>query len=431
MKPHASAALLCAAFIVISGFCLISADTAKKPVELVFWSASETTIAPDSGMKFSEAVRVFEKNNPDIIIDYQEKGDYMDYKMKLQNALNADAVPDVFTSYLGGYLKPHIEQGRILALETLLTPKTKSALLEGALFNTGEDGHIYALPFRGTVAFILCNTEIFEQNHLSYPQTFAELVSLCKKLKDLRITPFAQNTDDNTKWANLFLYETLVLRHGGFKTAVENGVRKADFGSPAFLAAAKDIKALVDAGAFPEENSIGYSESVDMFFSGKAAMYYGGTWALGMGAANNRLIVENKLKAIRFPAVNGGKGDIRETWGGAFMALAVNGKCAHKKEAVRFIEFLSEYIAEHASKCAVDIEADISLWKAYAADKAKYDINSQVNAMAVDSNVLVMGWDMFIPESDTNAYWDSLYALIKGSMTPEEFYSSLPGNAGK
>ncbi len=432
MKSHKSSALLCAAFVVISGFYFISADTAKKTIQLEFWSASERTIAPESGMKISEAIRVFEEKNPGIKINYQEKGDFTDYKMRLQAALNDDSAPDVFSSNLGGFLKPYIKQGKVSTLDSLLSAKTKNALLPGALFNVTEDGHIYALPFRGPVAYILCNTEIFERNNLLYPKSFPELVSLCKKLQGLGITPFARSTDDYSKWVNLFFYETLALRHGGYITVVENGVRKADFGNTAFLEAARDIKALADAGAFPQyDTPLGYSESINLFFDGKAAMYYGGTWVLGMAPQDNALITQNKLKAIRFPTVSGGRGEIKETWGGAFMALAVGGRCSHKKEAVRFIEFLSEYIAEHPSRYSSGAESDISLWKTYTGTEAKYEINSQINTMALDSNILVMGWDVFLPEDDTRAYWDGLDALIKGTMTPEKFYASLPGNGAK
>jgi len=428
MKSYKFTALFGAVLIIISGLFLISADGDNKPITLVFWSSSEQTIAPGGQMRFADAVREFEEKNPGITIIYKEKGDYSDYKRTMQSALSADTAPDVFTTHLGISLTPHIKQGKVLALDAFLTSKTKNALLPAALYNVTQEGHIYALPFRGTVSYILCNTEIFEQNKLSYPQTFAELVSLCKKLKSLKILPFAQSTESYNKWVNLFFYETLALRHGGYKTVVENGVKNEDFGDSAFLEAARDMKALTDAGAFPEDKTIQYTDAIDLFFRGGAAMYYGGTWILTLANANKRLITENKIKAIRFPVVSGGKGDIKETWGGAFMGLAVSGRCPHKKEAVRFIEFLGEYIADHASTQATGTEADISLWKAYIGTKAKYGVNSQINALALDSSTLIMGWDVFMPESVVQTYWNNLDALVKGTITPEKFYASLPGN---
>ncbi len=86
---------------------------------------------------------------------------------------------------------------------------------------------------------------------------------------------------------------------------------------PGFLEAARDILAMVEAGAFPENYAgLAYQDAEDLFSRGKAAMYIMGGWAAGPMEKNNTFGTEN-IVPIAFPAVKGGRGNPTDLWGGS------------------------------------------------------------------------------------------------------------------
>jgi raffinose/stachyose/melibiose transport system substrate-binding protein len=202
-------------------------------------------------------------------------------------------------------------------------------------------------------------------------------------------------------------------------------VKKANFNDEAFLKAAEDIKALVDAGAFPENlSSLSYGDGIDLFSEGKAAMCFTGQWVLGMIGETNPLVTENKIKVIRFPSVVNGKGDARDAWGGAFAAFMVSARSKYKKEAAAFGEFLCEYIARQNY---IDSQ-DIPLCRVAEKPKETTFLRRQMQDLAGDSAALAPGWDVFLREEDRDIYWTSLFYLFSGINTPEQFFEALPGN---
>jgi raffinose/stachyose/melibiose transport system substrate-binding protein len=413
------------AFIIAGSLLFINADGEKKQVTLEFWTPDPYTVYPDFQRYISDAISEFEKQNPQIKIDHQVKGYYDDYKRTLKIAFSEDKLPDVFFCYLGEFVQPYIQQGKVLCLDNYLNSNSRKRILKGALPNISEDGKIYTLPFTGYCAFILCNTAIFEENALFYPNTFDELLQICKKLKEKGITPIAHSNYEEDKWPNIFLYETLVLRHGGYETIIEKGVKKSNFKDKAFLEAAQDIKALISAGAFPEDmNNLNYSDGINLFSYGKAAMCFSGNWVIGMIGQGNELITGNKIKVIRFPGVNNGKGDIKDTWGGAFSGFMVKADSKYKKEAARFVEFLSEYLASQNYLH----NQEIPLWQVDGQPINRNVLIEQLNVLAQEATTLAPGWDLYLNEQNRDIYWIKLRALFASSFSPEEFYQSLPGN---
>ena len=56
---------------------------------------------------------------------------------------------------------------------------------------TTDDGMVYGIPFRLDCKLFFYNTQIFEENGLTAPTTWDELIQVCETLKAAGITPIA------------------------------------------------------------------------------------------------------------------------------------------------------------------------------------------------------------------------------------------------
>jgi raffinose/stachyose/melibiose transport system substrate-binding protein len=101
------------------------------------------------------------------------------FKTKIQTALAADEQPDMFFMFSGFFVKPFIESGKILALDTYIEKdKTYDRTISGkGNFSHGVfNGKTYGLPESWNIAPIYCNTRLFADAGVKLPETFDDLL---------------------------------------------------------------------------------------------------------------------------------------------------------------------------------------------------------------------------------------------------------------
>src|SRR5476651_1801449 len=98
---------------------------AAKKVTLTFWQNSTT----GPGEQFwKTTIADFEKTNKTITINMQSIQNE-DLDGKLQTALNSGSAPDIFLQRGGGKMAAMVKAGQVLDLSSLITAKTKSAVV--------------------------------------------------------------------------------------------------------------------------------------------------------------------------------------------------------------------------------------------------------------------------------------------------------------
>jgi raffinose/stachyose/melibiose transport system substrate-binding protein len=225
-----------------------------------------------------------------------------------------------------GYLEP-------LSTETVpaLADFAESAL---AAESMRSDGTIYAVPFASQTQLVIYNKAIFDANGLEEPQDWAELEAVSQTLLDAGVIPFANGTA--TAWQN----ETVTFGLGsslmGTDFYNELVAGETDFTDERFtnaLAAVNDI-----AQSYFPDGFIGldYPSAQQLFSSGMAAMFIGGSYELanfaaqnpdielGMFAAPGETAEDEKLVGLYF---DGG--------------YAVNAASANKDAAITFVNYLA------------------------------------------------------------------------------------------
>lgn len=240
--------------------------------ELSFWSWRQEDKAT-----YDKIIQDFQSKNPGITVNFQAYPPE-NYPTILSTALSGGTGPDVMmvraygafeTVAAGGYLLP-LDNSKVPGLEKLPAPALAGETLRA-------DGKVYAVPFSTQTMLIIYNKKILNDNGIQPPKTWDDLMAACKTLKDKGIFCFANGTA--TAWQN----ETIVSALGssimgkGFYDDLKAG--KVDFTDPRFVSALEHVK---EASQYFPDGFIGldYPSAQQLFVSGAAAMFAGGSFEL-------------------------------------------------------------------------------------------------------------------------------------------------------
>tara|TARA_R110002124_G_scaffold133942_2_gene296448 strand:+ start:9353 stop:10594 length:1242 start_codon:yes stop_codon:yes gene_type:complete len=309
------------------GAMLVAAPSFAQ--DLTFWSWRQEDKAA-----YEEFIGNFEAANPGITVKF-ETFDAANYNTILSTALAGGTGPDVMMvrAYGGlenvasaGYLEP-LSADTVPALADFAAPALAAESMR-------SDGTIYAVPFASQTQLVIYNTAIFEANGLEEPKSWDDLAALSQKLKDAGVIPFANGTA--TAWQN----ETVTFGLGsslmGKDFYDELMAGSTDFTDPRFTGALGQVAA-VAADYFPDGFiGLDYPSAQQLFASGMAGMFIGGSYelanfkaqnpdiALGVFAAPGKTADDAKLVARYF---DGG--------------YAANAAGSNKEASIKFLNFLA------------------------------------------------------------------------------------------
>ncbi|QNU65987.1 extracellular solute-binding protein [Ruminiclostridium herbifermentans] len=309
------------------------------------------TIQGDSAVNLviDDSIMRFEQNNTDYQV-IQEKIPNDLYKNKLSVCVATNQMPDVFPTWSGGTLNEYISIGEIVNLEKyMLQDNYSSRFNEKALKMVTDENGIWAVPVENmSIALIFYNKDIFNALNITPPDTYEQLLEVITKLKRNGYIPFA--LANRTAWTGSMFYMYFVDRLGG-PSIFDNAANRKDGGSfsdKAFVKAGEMVQQLVNMGAFPEgfnwmDEDAG--DARDLMYNNSAAMMLAGSWFLSTLKYEKPEFLD-KVGVFPFPAIEGGKGDARNTigtLGDNYYAIA--NSCAHKDEAFQLIKYLIDDIA--------------------------------------------------------------------------------------
>jgi raffinose/stachyose/melibiose transport system substrate-binding protein len=148
-------------------------------------------------------------------------------------------------------------------------------------------GRTSVLPYSVAAASVIYNVQMFEDNGLQVPTTWAELIAVCDTLQAAGITPiYSTYKEPWTVGQGLFDYTV-----GGtidvadfYDQMNELGTEVGPDSPVSFQKALKEpVERMVELAAYsnPDAESRGYGDGNVAFANGEAAMYLQGPWALG------------------------------------------------------------------------------------------------------------------------------------------------------
>jgi sorbitol/mannitol transport system substrate-binding protein len=158
------------------------------------------------------------------------------------------------------------------AKDDLLEPIVKSL--------QGDDGKLYAAPFYGESSFLMYRKDLFDAAGLKMPErpTWAQVASFAAKLDTKNQVGICLRGLPG--WGELFAPLTTVVNTYGGTWFTKDW--KAQVNSPEFTAATKFYVDLIRQHGEDGASQAGFTECLNTFGQGKAAMWYDATSAAGL-----------------------------------------------------------------------------------------------------------------------------------------------------
>lgn len=296
--------------------------------DLTFWSWRQEDRA-----QYESFIDTFEAANPGITVTF-ETFEAANYNTILSTALAGGTGPDLMMVRAYGGLENVASAGYLMPLDTEKVPALADFEPSAIAAETmRSDETIYAVPFASQTMLVIYNKAIFDQMGLEEPQTWDEFVTLAQTIKDNGIFPFANGTA--TAWQNETIVSALTSSIIGTDFYEDLMAGEADFTDPRFVEALEKLK---EMSAFFPDGFIGldYPSSQQLFASGLAAMFAGGSFELANFRSQNPDI---ELGVFAAPGISAEDEKLVGLYydGG----YAANATTEHPEAALKFLNFVA------------------------------------------------------------------------------------------
>lgn len=286
---------------------------------------------------FEQIIAEFEAENPDIKVvqNQQPDGD-----TAIRTLLVKSRAPDVITLNAGGKLGELLQAGVFHDFSDDPVLQTINPAVQDIIADLGNrEGEVNALGYVNNANGIIYNRQIFEEQGLTVPETWDELIAVCDALQAAGITPFYGTLADS--WTVLPSFNGLgayPAQGGFFDEMREIG---ADVGPDSAVSFAQDFAEVAEQQAtlysYAQDGYRGrtYDDGNAAFARGEVAMYMQGVWAMNPIKQANP-----DIEAGIFPYPATDNPDDRLLVSGVDVAVMIGRDSPNLEEAQRFVDFL-------------------------------------------------------------------------------------------
>lgn len=396
-----------------------AAPSSEEEITITIWHQSVADTDPVKKI-IEESVTEYHELHPNVTI-VQDGVTGEQYKTKIKTAFVAGEAPDISYMFSGGsFVKPYIDAGYLLPIDEYLSQDTKSKVLPGTLDGCTFDGKVYTLPTITFLANLYCNTEMFDAAGAKIPTNWDELLDAVDKLNAAGYTPILMGEKD--RWPGMYWYDIISARTASNAAIVEAFGDPSKFNSEGFVMGAEKLQELVKANAFNDNMmSMSYDEMIEGFAAGQGAMVFQANWVHPSFWADTAA-TKGKVTCVPFPVIDGGAGSITEFSGGSSDGYYINANCEHPKEAVEYLEYLSEKIGVVGYQQG----AGLPCWDTTGVDTSTLTpLDMESAALMETGTSYISWWDNILSAEDSETYKDLVAQVMALKITPEEFAEAM------
>lgn len=358
---------------------------------------------------WQEVVEGFEKENPDIEIEYQECPYGDDFETKLNTGFASGTAPDVINFTMAS-MGTRVPLGQYASLDDYVENwEGKDDFMQNALTLGTINDSLYGLPVFADPRLLIYNKEMFEEAGLdpdNPPTNWDELLEAQEKL--------VKKDGDNvvqtgigipTSGSNLHQWFSIFMEENGLKNLVDEDDNSVLINDPKAIEAADFMLKLKNIGTIQWDCSNG---DQNPFSTGLAAMTFGNDQdyqTYNSGALKGKIALASPMKNEKQATFCG------------MSFLFMSQETEHKEEVWRFMEYVSN---------------PDNMWKRYEeigcaplreSLKDKYIAeNPEVNQVIYDSINCGSG-------SPKVSYANSVYNIVNESMEKIMYGVDDPENA--
>lgn len=233
----------------------------------------------DTILPYDYAVECLKEDMPWVTLELEAMP--ADDGVKLKSMVATGDLPDIFSLQGSDLIDSMIQAGAVADLTEAIEANGFFDKVQPAAYSKlyHTDGKIYTLPYTSTeVVLLFVNKTIFEENNVAIPTTIDEWVAAAETLSANGVTVLP--IFGKEQWICNTFYDALVTRYipEGLTGLQEGTTSIRDEG---YLKAAKDLKRLADAGAFPAGvTTLNYEQATNMWYNNEAAMFLNGQWEI-------------------------------------------------------------------------------------------------------------------------------------------------------
>ncbi len=240
-----------------------------------------TTFAGEDGnaQNYKDAVAAWEAKTGNTVADSSATSDET-FKTRVITDFETDSEPDVLFFFNGADSNNFIEAGKVVSLDEIRAeyPDFASNMDDGRMVPSLVDGKVYAIPLIGFWESMFVNTEVLDAAGVAVPgadYTWEQFLADCEKIKAAGYAPIAASLSTIPH----YWWEFAIFNHTSPATHLEIPASVAEGNGQGWVDGINDIKALYEAGYFPENTlSATDDETFAMFMEGKAAFLVDGSW---------------------------------------------------------------------------------------------------------------------------------------------------------
>ena len=377
-------------------------------------SASDDTI-----VTLQEITDKYNEQGGKIKLVIDSNADRTSYDQKLRTMIAGGQMPDMFDLDATPYAAELGEKGMLTDMDAFLDEiGEKDSYIPLALdYGRTADGKLYTLPLELSTEMIWYNVDMFKDAGIEAPKTLDELLEDCKALNDKGYTAFGIGGGDG--WPLLRLLATYPFRMTGNDFLNDLSTGKAKMSDEPGMKAAEFMS---NIGKYfqPGFSTTDVATGLNLFLSGKSAMYPTGTWELNYFTDKNRPEGLN-VDYFYMPTIKDAKTSSNDYWAFGGIGLSVNPKVFDEqyKDYLTFIvkNYSPAYFAhEHLAPQKVEMS-----------DKSKFD-PLFLKVMEDTNNIgttAARPWDVVLNEDVIATINDNLPGLCMDEETPDEFVKAV------
>ncbi len=374
------------------------------------------------GQNLSAITQQYAKTHPGTkwVFDYVPQ---TNLNQKVQLLAAQKALPILYNTPAIDTLTQLEKQGEVLDLDAALHQLgAYNSVVPAAvsLMKQIYGNKFVTFPFELNIEGFWYNKQIFKANGLQPPKTWDDLVAIAAALKAKGIQPFAASGIQGwplTRLISGYLYRTL---GPSAMTNVQSG--KAKLTDPAYVAAAQAVADLGSKGYFGVGvSTLDYTPAETLFLTGKAGMFYMGSWVLAdLASAKTDLVGESNIGFFHFPNVKGGKGDSSQTPMNGGQTSSVN-----KLKYTPAVGDWLKYMVQNYGDTALDLQGQVT---GFAVTRPHPNLapltNLVIHEVAQVKQPVLWFEAEFSAKATTLAQQDAT-PLVTGAMSAGDFMSAV------
>lgn len=387
---------------------------AEDPITLTLWGLTN-----ENYPEFVElATTEFQKQYPHVDVQLESFPNEA-YKTALQVGLVGSEPPDVFFNWSG-------EDAARLARSGLALDITELGAQEGMYQSMvsdswqqafSVDGKQYGIPVQAVSKYFYYNTKYFDDNGLSLPTTFDELLGLCGEIRAIDSETVPAPLGNSERWKLNHYITVINERTMGMDALREDYALTASddelFTDAGYVQAWNNVLKLQEAGCWQDAPNATSPEVTRSLFSAEISpMIFCGTWC--MSIFDSEGFTDYAL--FRFPPIEGTPSD-----GSTNMVvpegLQISAKTGYPEEAVAFASFLvTPEMAKLHSQMRGSLPSNATLIAEVDATEQFKFVAEDIASLSEAYNVL----DVMLEGAVAEAYLDMGTEILNGTKTPEE-----------